>query len=104
MLDPGYVGIMNPVLPEKSPNDNPNYMAWNTGILKFDGQTLDIVFRDIKRVYNVEIVAEDPSILSETWTFRPIDNELFDTIIQLICGSFNLSFAKDGNVYHLSKK
>ena len=103
VLDPGYVGTMDSKLSGKSLNKDPNYMAWNTGLLIYDGQTLDIVFRDLKRVYNMDIVADDPSILDETWT-SPINNQAQDTIIRLICTSFNLSYTKDGNVYHLSKK
>ena len=87
----------------KSVNIDPNYMAWNTGILVYDGQTLDIVFRDLKRVYNMEIIAGDPSILKETWT-SPINNQSQDTIFRQICYSFNLGYTKEGNVYHLSKK
>ena len=103
VLDPGYVGKMDSKLSGRSLNKDPNYMAWITGSLIYDGQTLDIVFRDLKRVYNMEIVADDPSILDETWT-SPINNQAQDTIIRLICTSFNLSYTKDGNVYHLSKK
>jgi len=103
VLEPGYVGIVSSNKSEKSLNDNPNYMAWNTGILIYDGQPLDIVFKDLKRVYNMEIIADDPSILKETWT-SPINNQQQETIIRLICYSFNLSYTKDGNVYHLSKK
>lgn len=103
VLEPGYVGIIDSNKSDKSLNDNPNYMAWNTGILIYDGQTLDIVFRDLKRVYNMEIIADEPSILKETWT-SPINNQPQETIIRLICYSFNLGYTKDGNVYHLSKK
>jgi len=78
-------------------------MSWNTGLLVYDGQTLDIVFRDLKRVYNMNIVADDPEILSNTWT-SPIDNQAQETIIRLICASFNLAFKKDGDVYHLTRK
>jgi hypothetical protein len=84
-------------------NSNRNYMAWNTGSLVYDGQTLDVVFKDLKKVYNMDIIADDADILSETWT-SPIDNQPRETIIRLICASFNLSFTKDGDVYHLSKK
>ena len=35
-------------------------MSWNTGMLVYDGQTLDMVFRDLKKVYNMDIVADDP--------------------------------------------
>ena len=82
LLDPGYIGTMDSGKPARSVNRDPNYMAWNTGILVYDGQTLDIVFRDLKRVYNMEIIADDPSILKETWT-SPINNQSQDTIIRL---------------------
>ena len=103
VLEPGYVGTMDSKVSGKLLNSNPNYMAWNTGSLVYDGQTLDVVFKDLKKVYNMDIIADDPGILSETWT-SPIDNQSRDTIIRLICASFNLSFTKDGDVYHLSKK
>lgn len=100
-LDPGYVGKIDGGNPEKTVNKDPNYLSWNTGLLVYDGQTLDIVFRDLKKVYDMDIVADDPSILEKTWT-SPIDNQPQDTIIRLICASFNLGFTKVGNVYHLS--
>jgi ferric-dicitrate binding protein FerR (iron transport regulator) len=103
MLEPGFIGTMDSKHAEKTLNKDPNYLAWNTGMLDYDGQTLDVVFKDLKKVYNMEIIPEDPSILSNTWT-SPIDIQSRDTIIRLICTSFNLSYSKDGNVYHLTKK
>ena len=103
VLDQGDIGTMDSKLSGKSVNNDPNYMAWKTGILVYDGQTLDVVFRDLKKVYNMDIIADDPAIINETWT-SPIDNQTQDTIIRLICTSFNLSYSKDGNIYHLSKK
>ena len=103
VLDPGYLGTVYPGRAEKIINTDPNYMSWNTGLLVYDGQTLDIVFRDLKKVYNMDIVADDPGILAHTWT-SPIDNQPQETIIRLICASFNLGYSKDGNVYHLKRK
>jgi transmembrane sensor len=103
ILEPGSIGTMLPEHSEKSVNNNPNYLSWKTGLLVYDGQTLDIVFRDLKRVYNMDIVADDPEIITNTWT-SPIDNQTQETIIRLICTSFNLSYTKEGNVYHLAKK
>ena len=103
VLESGFVGTMDSKLSGKTQNNNPNYMAWNTGLLVYNGQTLDVVFKDLKRVYNMEIIADDPAILEEAWT-SPIDNLTQETIIRLICASFNLSFSKDGNIYHLAKK
>lgn len=102
-LEPGYIGTMDLNHSEKNLNRDPNYMSWNTGRLEYDGQSLDIVFRDLKRVYNMDIKPDDQSILTNKWT-SPIDIQSRDTIIRLICTSFNLSYIKDGNVYHLSKK
>jgi ferric-dicitrate binding protein FerR (iron transport regulator) len=104
-LDPGYIGTMNSGSSDKFLNNDPNYMAWNNGVLIYDGQTLDVVIRDLKKVYNMDIIADDPGILENTWTTNgPVDNASRETIIRLICGSFNLSYTKDGNVYHLAEK
>ena len=102
-LEPGFVGKMDSKISGKTLNEDPNYLSWNTGLLVYAGQKLDVVFNDLKRVYNMDIIADDPSILENPW-HSPIDNASEDTIIQLICGSFNLSYTKDGNVYHLAKR
>jgi ferric-dicitrate binding protein FerR (iron transport regulator) len=104
VLDPGYIGTMDSNLSEKKINENPNYMAWKTGRLVYAGQKLKVVFNDLKRAYNMNIIADNPDILDAPWTTAPIDNQPQETIIQLICTSFNLSYSKDGNVYHLTKK
>lgn len=100
-LDPGFIGTMKNNISLKVLNDDPNYLAWNTGKLVYDGQTLETVFNDLKKVYNMDIIADDPGILLKTWT-SPIDNQPQETIIRLICTSFNLNFTKVDNTYHLS--
>ena len=103
LLDPGYIGTIDKEVSGKTLNNNPNYRAWNTGVLKYAGQTLDVVFNDLKRTYNMEIVADDQGILEQPWV-TTIDNLSQDTIIRLICASFNLSYTKDGDVYRLARK
>jgi transmembrane sensor len=103
VLDPGFVGKMDLKTSVKELNQDPNYLSWNTGLLVYTRQKLDVVFTDLKRVYNMDIVAVDPGILEYLWT-SPIDNSSQDTIIRLFCTSFNLSYTKDGSVYHLAKK
>jgi transmembrane sensor len=102
-LDPGYVGTMSSNNSGKKINENPNYISWKTNYLDYNGQKLGIVFIDLKRVYNMDIIADDPSILENPWS-SPIDNVDQQTIIRMICTSFNLSYTKEGDVYHLSKK
>jgi ferric-dicitrate binding protein FerR (iron transport regulator) len=102
-LDPGFVGTVNAKKSAKTLNCNPNYLSWKTGYLEYSGQKLSVVFNDLKRVYNMDIIADDPGILENTWV-SPIDNLPQETIIRLICTSFNLGYTKDGNIYHLLKK
>jgi transmembrane sensor len=102
-LEPGYIGTVGEKASGRKINDNPNYLSWNTGLLVYNGQKLNIVFSDLKRVYNMDIEVADPAILENTWT-SPIDNQPQETIIRLICASFNLSYTMDGNVYRLVKK
>lgn len=103
MLDPGYIGKTSSGSISRSFNADPNYLAWNTGNLVYNGEKLKVVFRDLKKFYNMEVVADDPSIQELPWT-APIYYESQDKVILLICRSFNLSYSKDGDVYHLSEK
>jgi transmembrane sensor len=103
VLEPGYIGTMDSDNSAKKLNDDPNYMSWKSGLLVYTGQKMDIVFRDLKRVHNMEIIADDPEILDYPWT-SPIEDGTQETIILLICRSFNLTYTKDGNIYHLAKK
>jgi transmembrane sensor len=102
-LDPGYIGTMDNEISGKTININPNYISWKTGLLIYNGQKLNVVFDDLKRVYNMDIEVADPAILENEWT-SPIDNQPQETIIRLICASFNLSYTLDGNVYRLVTK
>ena len=103
MLDPEFVGRVDLNGSGKTVNKDPNYLAWKTEKLFYNGQKLEVVFNDLKRVYNMDIVVDDPDINDNLWT-SPIDTQSQDTIIRLICTSFNLSYTKDGTIYHLSKK
>ena len=103
VLDPGYIGIIDSEKSSKSINNNPNYLAWNSGKLVYKGEKLGVVLSDLRKYYNMNVVADDPSILEFPW-HSPIDYESRDIIISLICTSFNLSYLKDGAVYHLVKK
>jgi ferric-dicitrate binding protein FerR (iron transport regulator) len=102
-LNQGFVWKANSDETEKTVNDNPNYLSWQTGSLIYNNETLDIVFKDLKRVYDMDITVEDKLIFENRWTSF-LDNQSRETIIQLICISFDLSYSQDGNKFHLVKK
>jgi transmembrane sensor len=102
-IDPGFIGTISDKTVNIKTNENPNYMSWNTGLLIYNGQTLNVVFRDLRNVYNMNVVADNPEILGYQWT-SPIINQPQEKIIRLICASFALSYTKDGDTYHLHEK
>ena len=103
VLDPGDIGKVNSKSESKMINEDPNYISWNTDLLIYKRQPLEKVFSDLKKVYNINIIADDPGILDRMLT-ATYDKEPQDTIIQLICSTFTLSYKKEGDYYHLSKK
>jgi ferric-dicitrate binding protein FerR (iron transport regulator) len=103
ILDPGYIGTMNEAASDKKVNENRNYMSWNTGQLTYDGQKLGIVFQDLRKMYGIEIIADDSSIM-ELPIATTFNHEQHETIIRIICTTFNLTYRQDGNIYHIGKK
>jgi transmembrane sensor len=103
ILEPGFIGVMNSKSSSKKVNEDPNYLSWNTDSLTYNGIKLDVVFSDLKKVYNIDVVAENPEILNEaiSTTFY---KQPQDSIIQVICATFIFSYKKEGTVYHLSKR
>jgi len=102
ILEPGYIGTAGTSSNTKALNENRNYLAWKTDTLVYNGETLDIVFSDLKRVFNINISTSDTSISNKslTTTFFSLPQE---TIIQLICNTFSLNYTKEGDVYRLSR-
>jgi ferric-dicitrate binding protein FerR (iron transport regulator) len=103
ILEPGDIGTMDLKSFAKAVNKNPNYLSWNTDLLVYEKQTLDVVFADLKKVYNIDVIADNPEILKNPLT-ATYEKEPEETIIRLLCSTFTLSYKKDGAVYHLSKK
>ncbi len=100
MIEPGYVGRVSGTSSSREVNTDPNYMAWNTDILTYDGERLGVVFADLKRTFNIDIVASDPAINDYRLTSR-FDSQPHDTIIKVICTTFNLHSVMEGGTYNL---
>lgn len=83
-------------------NENPNYMAWSSGLLVYDSTALGTVLKDLKRVYGIDIVA-DESVISDKYITTVFDNTEEEDIIKIIAATFNLSWRKEGRVYLFSQ-
>ena len=102
-LEPGDVGSIFDNSASKIVNTDLNYLSWKTEILRFEGDSLMKVITDLKRVHNIniEIESDDINKLRVTSVF---DNQLPDTIIRIICTTFNLEYKKEGDIYFLDTK
>jgi transmembrane sensor len=103
ILEPGFIGTMDAKYSMKTVNENPNYLSWNTDLLVYEKKTLDFVFTDLKKVYNIDVVADNPEILLNPLT-ATFEKEPQETIIRILCSTFTLSYKKEGSCYHLSKR
>lgn len=99
-LEPGEIGSLVNNTVSKNINTDPNYMAWKTEILEFNGDSLGKVFSDLQRVHNINIETEDSGI-SELRITSVYDRQSPETIIRIICLTFNLGYEKEGNTYTL---
>ncbi len=99
-LEPEYVGRVAGNTAVQARNTNVNYLAWHTGMLTYDGERLGVVFEDLKRAYNIEIKVADPEI-NELRLTSPFEQQPQDTIVKLICTTFNLRSVREGDTYIL---
>ncbi len=99
-LEPEYVGKISEAGSSQALNTNLNYLSWHTDMLVFDGERLGVVFEDLKRAFNIEIRAGDPAINDYRLT-SPFEHQPHDTIIKLICTTFNLHSVREEGAYTL---
>ncbi|MFZ2285512.1 MAG: FecR domain-containing protein [Bacteroidales bacterium] len=99
-LEPEYVGKVSEAGSSQALNTNVNYLSWHTDLLIFDGERLEVVFEDLKRTFNIDIRAGDPAINDYRLT-SPFEHQPHDTIIKLICTTFNLRSVREEGAYTL---
>jgi transmembrane sensor len=99
-LEPEYVGKVSEAGSSQALNTNVNYLSWHTELLVYDGERLEVVFEDLKRTFNIDIRAGDPAINDFRLT-SPFEHQPQDTIIKLICTTFNLRSVREEGAYML---
>lgn len=84
-------------------NDEPNYLSWKTGILVFNGTSLDKVFSVVGKKYGVNFNVNDKELyqLKLTATF---DNESLDAVLEVLKLVHNLQIVNNGKDYLVGKK
>jgi len=99
-LEPEYIGRVSDSNVSRALNTNMNYLAWHTDMLIYEDERLGVVFDDLKRAYGIDIKVADPEITDFRLT-SPFEQQPHDTIVQLICTTFNLRSVREGGTYIL---
>lgn len=99
-LEPQFVGRISDRGSSQTVNTDANYLSWHTDMLIFDGERLETVFADLKRTFNINIMAADPAINDYRLT-SPFVDQPHDTIIKVICTTFNLHSVREEGIYRL---
>jgi len=102
-LEQGDFGLVADNSALKTHNDDPNYLSWKTNVLIFEGDSLGKVISDLKRVHNINIETENDEIRNLRVS-SVFDNQSPETIIRIICTTFNLEYYKEGDKYFLDTK
>lgn len=102
-LEAGFVGIIDGDISSKDMINDANYLSWNTEILEYDGHSLNEVLGDLDKIHNIKIETTDSDILDYPIT-TTFNKQPPDTIIQIICTTFNLNYTKEGEIYYLKHK
>jgi len=99
-LQHDYIGRVSEEEASQARNTDANYISWHTNMLVFEGERLGNVFTDLKRTFGIDIIAADPAINDYRLT-SPFEDQPHDTIIKVICTTFNLHSAKEDGIYRL---
>jgi transmembrane sensor len=91
---------------EIKPLNDPNFLSWKTGQLKFDNTPIDQVARNLSDHYNINVIA-DPSLLNQS-TIPTItasfNQQSIDAVLEEIKLLVNISHRKQNDTIILFKQ
>ncbi len=88
---------------EKTKNSDPNYMAWKTRDLVFNKAPLKDVFKNLEKVYHVDIQVNDPEI-NDLLLEAQFDDKPIDFVLNVIQITFNLDLTGENEQFTFSKR
>ena len=94
-----YDGITKALI--KQTDESLNALAWQSGLLRFDGQTLEKVLSTIERQYGIQIELANQALNNCAFTNR-FQNKSAEEVLDVIAGVFQMKVEKTGpNNYRL---
>lgn len=81
-----------------------NVAAWTNGRLIYESRSIGDILSDLERTYNVNIILQDSSILTDTLTTSFRRDIGVEDALKIICNAIDLTLSKEKDSYILSKK
>lgn len=105
ILKKGEVGVFNISNQslEKQKNQDPNFLAWKTGVFTFNNLPLRDVIKSLADAYQVTINLDDETVLQKTLT-ATFEKQPINEVLGVICSVHNLDMNTIENRIILSKK
>lgn len=103
LLAPGCQGVYDATKRSltKKINDDDNFLAWKTGILKFDNTALGDVCKILSRHFNVVIEPAQSATLMQKRLTATYDNKDLDEILDILALTLEISYTKNENLVSL---
>lgn len=102
LLHPGSIGLYQQRKVTSRLAENENCLAWKTGKLTFADTPLSEVTALLNDVYKVNIVINGPG-MDTTRINGAYQDNLLETILEVICTQNHLTLAKTGDTIYLSR-
>lgn len=76
--------------------DSPDHFLWKQGILFFENQTVEEIFKEIELYYDVDIEVKNKSILIHQYTGKFWIKDGVDHVLRVLQLRHNFEYTKDG--------
>ncbi len=105
ILTQGELGRFDPLLGRvtEQENQNLNFLAWKTGILTFNNETLGSVLTDLSKHYQKGFTISNEAIGDKKLT-ATFDNQTLEEVLHVICSVHDLKFSQSDSKVTLSER
>ncbi len=89
---------------QKRKNSDVNFKAWKTKQIRFVNTSLNDALSTLEKVYRVNIMVDNSSILANKRIDADFDKQTIDFILNTICETYHLNYTKKGDKYMITGK
>ena len=85
----------------KTTNNDPNYMAWKTGVLVFDNQSLGDVVATLQHVYHRTVILAEPN-LADCKVTASFHDQSLQSVLEVLKATLDIQVTDNGKTIEIS--